>query len=110
MMKYHFRIHKERKGYWAEGIELPGCVTQGDSLTMLKDNLHEALDLYLEEAPASEIVHPLPKQRVRGRNIAEIEVSPGIAFAVYLRAIRQMMGLTQREAAKRLGFRSLYSY
>ncbi len=48
-MKYHFQIHKENKGFWAECIELKGCVTQGDTLEELCDNIEEALTLYLEE-------------------------------------------------------------
>ena len=36
-MKYHFKIHKEEDGrYWSEGIELPRCVAQADTLQELK--------------------------------------------------------------------------
>jgi len=42
-MYYHFKIHKEPDGYWAECIELEGCVTQGDSLDELQKNMEEAL-------------------------------------------------------------------
>ncbi len=31
-MKYHFKIHKEGKGFWAECLELEGCITQGKTL------------------------------------------------------------------------------
>ena len=48
-MKYRFKIHSEEKGYWAECIELKGCITQGDSLEELHQNIREALQLYLEE-------------------------------------------------------------
>lgn len=27
-MQYHFRIHKDQDGLWAECVELPGCMTQ----------------------------------------------------------------------------------
>ena len=30
-MKYHFKVHKGGKGYWAECIELVGCITEADS-------------------------------------------------------------------------------
>ena len=30
-MKYHFKIHKEKGGFWAECLELVGCSTQADT-------------------------------------------------------------------------------
>ncbi len=48
-MRYHFKIHEEKNGFWAECLELPGCVTQGNSKEELKKNMQEALNLYLEE-------------------------------------------------------------
>ena len=48
-MKYHFRIKKEDDGFSACGIELEGCITQGDSMEELLDNLREALHLYVQE-------------------------------------------------------------
>ena len=48
-MTYHFKIHQEKKGFWAQCIEFPGCITQGDTLKELHMNMQEALDLYLEK-------------------------------------------------------------
>lgn len=31
-MFYHFKIHKEENKFWAQCLELPGCITQADSL------------------------------------------------------------------------------
>jgi predicted RNase H-like HicB family nuclease len=37
-------VHAEPEGgYWAEVPDLPGCVTQGESLDELYDNLREAV-------------------------------------------------------------------
>jgi predicted RNase H-like HicB family nuclease len=33
----------EEGGYWAEVPALPGCVTQGETLAELRDNLQEAI-------------------------------------------------------------------
>jgi predicted RNase H-like HicB family nuclease len=44
-MHYHFKIHKENNGYWAECCELEGCVTQGDTLEELYKFCDEALNL-----------------------------------------------------------------
>jgi len=109
-MKYHFRIHKEKKGYWAQCLELPGCSTQGDSMAELRTSMREALNLFLDEPPASNHFHPLPRARLKGRNIIAIPVSPAIAFSTYLRALRHMHSLSQKQAAALLGFKNLYSY
>lgn len=49
IMNYHFKIHKEGKGFWAQCIEFEGCITQADDLKSLKNNMQEALNLYIEE-------------------------------------------------------------
>ena len=37
-------VHEaEEGGYWAEVPEIPGCVTQGDNLDELAENLLEAV-------------------------------------------------------------------
>jgi antitoxin HicB len=108
-MKYHFKLHKEGKGYWAECIELKGCVTQADSLIELKDNLKDVLDLYLDEPEDSKVLFPLPKKRVKGQNIVQVEVNPQIALAFLLRRERLKKKWTQVVVAKLLGM-PLYSY
>lgn len=108
-MKYHFKIHKEGDGYWGECVELKGCVTQGDTLEELKKNFKEALDLYLDEPEDSRVIFPVPKKRVRGRNIVAIEVDPQIALAALVRCERLKKKWTQIGTAKKLGV-PLYSY
>jgi antitoxin HicB len=44
-MKYHFKIYKKDGGYWAQCIELEGCITQADTLKELYKNMQEALNL-----------------------------------------------------------------
>lgn len=109
-MKYHFRIHKEGRGYWAEGVELPGCSTQADSLDELRKNMAEALNLYLDEETDFEVKLPVPRRRVQGKGIEAVPVEPRVALAVQLRHIRRRRGLTQRQAAAMLGLKGLYSY
>lgn len=51
-MKIKAIAHKsEEGGYWAEVPALPGCFTQAETLEELKDNLREAVELYLSEDP-----------------------------------------------------------
>ena len=108
-MTYHFRIH-EKDGLWADCIELEGCVTQGQDRVELDKNMREALNLYLEEPESSTVVFPESDSESSGANVVAVEVDPSIAFSLQLRQLRLRHNLTQKEAAKRLGMRSLYSY
>ena len=80
-MKYHFLVHKEENGFWAECIELSGCLTQAETAEELKSACFEALNLYLEEPQSSHIVFPLPQDITIGsKKILEIPVEPEIAL------------------------------
>lgn len=110
-MKYHFKVHKEGDGFWAECVELDGCVTQGDSKEELFKNMQEALNLYLEEPEDSTFLAPFPKKNLKlTRSIMEIPVDPEIAFGFMVRYHRIKKGLTQKKAALELGMKNLYSY
>ena len=110
-MKYHFKVHKEGKGFWAECIELSGCLTQADSIEELRQNMREALDLYIEEPKNSKKLAALPDDSISpSRSIVEVQVDPSIAFAFMVRYNRIQQGLTQQEAADKLGFENIYSY
>lgn len=110
-MKYHFKIHKEGKGFWAECIELSGCFTQAESMEELRENMREALNLYIEEPENSKKIAPLPDTSISSsRNIVDVLLDPSIAFSFMVRYNRIQQGLTQQEAAHKLGFGSIYSY
>lgn len=107
-MKYSFKIHKEGKNYWAQGIELPGCFTQGDSLEELYKNMREALNLMVSE-PADFV--PLPDKSIKSsRNVVKVPVDPQVAFSFYVRFFRKKHKLTQKQMANKLGFRSIFQY
>jgi antitoxin HicB len=108
-MTYHFRIHDE-DGPWAECIELEGCVTQGQDRVELEKNMHEALNLYLEEPQSSTVVFPSPASEPSGADVVAVEVDPSVAFSLQLRQLRLCHNLTQKEVARRLGMRNVYSY
>ena len=110
-MKYHFKVHKEGKGFWAECIELSGCFTQADSIEELRKNMEEALNLYIEEPKDSKKLAALPDESIRlSKTILEVALDPSIAFAFMVRLNRIQHGLTQQAAAKKLGFGNIYSY
>jgi len=108
-MVYHFKVHKEPNGYWAECIELSGCQTQADSRQELLSKAIEALNLYLDEPENSPILFPLPRPS-KAKNVIDVPVHPAIAFSVLLRNYRVKQRLTQKQVADRLGMRNLYSY
>lgn len=48
-MKVEYVIHKDaRGGYWAEVPALPGCVTQGETLEELRENVKDCFEAILE--------------------------------------------------------------
>lgn len=110
-MKYHFRIHNDPDGLWAECNELEGCRTQSEKGTMedLNKNMEEALNLYLDE-PDPNRLFPLPAEMPAGGDMAEVPVEPRIAFALLLKHERKALHLSQSEAARRMGFKSVWAY
>lgn len=47
-MKIKAIIHAaEEGGYWAEVPALPGCITEGDTMEEVKNNLQEAIEGWL---------------------------------------------------------------
>jgi len=111
MMKYHFKLEKEDKGYSAQCMEIPGCITQADTLKELKENMKEALELVLDELPDSKYVAPLPNARIRKtKSINLISPEPQIALAHMVRYYRIKHKMTQKQIAKKMGFKDIYSY
>jgi antitoxin HicB len=110
-MIYHFKIHKEKKGFWAECIELPGCFTQGETMTALIKNMKEALNLYVSEPNDSEDLAALPDNSIKeSKAIISVPLDPQVAFAFQVRYFRIKHGFTQQETAKMMGFDTIYSY
>jgi predicted RNase H-like HicB family nuclease len=54
IMKIKAIIHPaEEGGYWAEVPALPGCITEGDTMEELMNNLKDAIQGWLEVANES---------------------------------------------------------
>ena len=57
-------VHEaEEGGYWAEVPELPGCVSQGESLDELERNILEAIDACLDAREADAGAQPPERLR-----------------------------------------------
>lgn len=109
-MKYHFKIHKESRGYWAECIELEGCSTQADTKEELEKNMEEALNLFLSEPESSSHIFAKPKRIKLIPSIKEIAVEPTVAMAVKIRELRLKNKLTQKNMMEVLGLKFLSNY
>ena len=110
-MKYHFRVHEEGEGFWAECLEIPGCVTQADSREELIMNMEDAINTALQEPEGSKSLAPLPDESHKpSRSIAEVRVNPQVAMGFWLRYSRIKGGMSQGAAAKKLGMKNIFSY
>lgn len=110
-MVYHFKVHKESRGYWAECVELEGCQTQGDTMEELKINAGEALNLFLSEPEETGVLFPLPLRKTKkDSKVFQVPVEPGVALSLMLKHLRAKRKLTQQKAAELLGFANIYSY
>lgn len=109
-MKYHFKIHKTKSGFWAECIEADGWATQAETREGLEANMREVLEGVLSEPSDSKWIPPLPDPTIKGRNIVEVSVDPKVALATLVRISRLNRGLSQRQAAERMGFRHVIQY
>jgi predicted RNase H-like HicB family nuclease len=48
-MQFTVLVHEDEDGgYWGECLELPGCISQGDTLDQMDSNIREAIELVLE--------------------------------------------------------------
>jgi antitoxin HicB len=110
-VKYHFKVHKEKGGYWAEGVELPFAKTQADTEAELHANMKEVLEMFLDDHKSNEGLDiPMPRKSVKGRGIVEVSPDPKIALAFLIRKERIEAKMSQSEAAKRLGIKHVSQY
>lgn len=111
-MEYHFELHEEEDGsFWAECIELKGCLSDGETIDDLTFRLEDALNLYLNEPPGSNIVFPLPDKNLdQNKELLRITVKPNIAFALLVRHCRISHRLTLDQAQTQLGLKNRNSY
>ena len=109
-MRYHFKVHKEKKKFWAYCLEADGWTTQANSREELDRNMREVLEGILDEPESSKWIPPMPDPSLKGKNVVEVTVEPGIALATLVRVSRVRQGMTQRQAAEKLGLRNVIQY
>jgi antitoxin HicB len=90
------------KAYLVEFPDLPGCLTEGNTLDAAKQNAKEALTGYLSSIFERNLKIPDPSA-LKGRNIYDIEPEPEVAVPILLKRLRETRKLTQGDIAKVLG-------
>jgi antitoxin HicB len=101
-IQYPVRIHKaEEGGYWAEFPDLPGCVTEGDTLKETLDNAQEALSGWIASRFERNFEVPTASS-IKGKNVHLVEPFPEVGIPLILRKIRTEIGWSQKEVAKKL--------
>ncbi len=63
---YMVEVHAaEEGGYWAEVHDLPGCVSQGETMEELRANILEAIEAVTEASdsdPGPQLIWQMPSQ------------------------------------------------
>jgi len=94
-------------GYVVEFIDIPSCVTEGDTLEEAKTMAKEALSAMLYSLDSRSMTIPEPST-ARGKGIHYIEPEIKIAFAITLKKERERLGLSQKDIAERLNVNWTY--
>jgi antitoxin HicB len=102
MIAYPAKFEKAPEGgYVVEFIDIPSCVTEGDTLEEAKAMAKEALSAILYSMDSRKMTIPKPSA-IKGKKIHYIEPELKIAFAITLKRERERLGLSQKDVAKRM--------
>ncbi|MCD4783913.1 MAG: type II toxin-antitoxin system HicB family antitoxin [Candidatus Eremiobacteraeota bacterium] len=100
-MKYAAIVHKEKDGIFLEFPDLPGCMTDGNSIEELKKFGMEALSGYLKSLIEDD--EDIPESSLSsGENILWFEIPPELIIAIQILKERKRQGLTQMGLAERM--------
>jgi len=108
MIAYPAKFSKAAEGgYVVEFIDIPSCVTEGDTLEEAKAMAKEAISAMLRSFDSRKMAIPEPSQ-IKGKGIYFIEPELKIAFAITLKKERERLGLSQKDVAQRLNVNWTY--
>jgi len=100
-MKYPAFIYKEKDGIFLEFPDLPGCLTDADTIEDILIYGNEALTGYLESLIERDKEIPKPSM-LTGENIIWFEVPPKLNVSIQIREERKRQGLSQKDLAKKM--------
>lgn len=108
-MYYHFSIKRQEGIYKALCCELPISQVSANSYETLKEMMVDELNIYLSDK-TKKIFLPEEYPEFLNGNIQRIGISHYLAFSVLLRYTRDKNGITQKTAAKKMGYTSTWAY
>jgi antitoxin HicB len=102
-VKYAARLRsQDGGGYVVDFPDLPGCLTEGDSIDDALANAAEALSGWLFAAIKANQDVPVPRAR-RGRNYRLVEPDLDVTLPLLILWARKSRGFTQSQMARALG-------
>ena len=102
-MVYYAKITRQKGGgYLVEFPDLPGCLTEGDTMCEAKAYAREALNGWLSVRCDRNLNIPTPTAP-QGKTYVPIPVDLNVEFPIQLRTTRKKKRLTQQHVAHRLG-------
>ena len=108
MITYPAKFEKAAEGgYLVEFIDIPSCITEGDTLEEAKVMAKEAISAMLYSLDSRKMTIPEPST-IKGKGIYYIEPELKIAFAITLKKERERLGLSQKDVAERLNVNWTY--
>jgi len=108
MISYPAKFQKAVEGgFVVEFIDIPSCVTEGDTLEEAKSMAKEALSAMLYSLDSRKMTIPEPST-VKRKGIYFIEPDLKIAFAITLKKERERLGLSQKDIAERMNVNWTY--
>ncbi|MCL2480569.1 MAG: helix-turn-helix domain-containing protein [Spirochaetaceae bacterium] len=108
MIAYPAKFKKAAEGgYVVEFIDIPSCITEGDTLEEAKSMAKEAISAMLYSLDSRKMTIPEPSIK-KGKEIYYIEPELKIAFAITLKKERERMGLSQKDIAERMNVNWTY--
>jgi len=108
MIAYPAKFQKAVEGgYVVEFIDIPSCVTEGDTLEEAKEMAKEAISAMLYSLDSRKMLIPEPSV-AKGKGIYYIEPELKVAFAITLKKERERLGLTQKDIAERMNINWTY--
>jgi len=108
LIKYPTEIifNKEDNVYDVKFPDLPGCLTYGETFEDAQINAAEALTGYLASIEIREQRIPLMTPIQQGQNnMYNIFPETNVAFSIWLKETRLKKGMTQKEAAEKIGIK-----
>jgi len=108
MISYPAKFKKVLEGgYIVEFIDIPSCITEGDTLEEAKLMAKEAISAMLYSLDSRRMTIPEPST-IKKKGIYYIEPELKVAFAITLKKERERLGLSQKDVAERMNVNWTY--